>query len=72
MTWDYVETHWGELSKLVCERWSDLQQQEIAGINGNHDLFVAAITKRYGISETEAERELAELCARCDEFAGQV
>jgi len=60
MQWKDVEKKWPEYRDKVQDRWGELTTDELNEIAGSHELLVNKLQEKYGITQLQAERELAE------------
>ncbi len=60
MDWKDVEKKWATLRVKVQERWSDLTSEELDQIAGSYDRLVSKLQEKYGLTQQQAEHELAD------------
>jgi uncharacterized protein YjbJ (UPF0337 family) len=58
MKWDRIEGDWQQLKGNFKRRWRQLTNVDV--IAGNREQLVLNIGKRYGITTSEAEKQLAD------------
>jgi len=59
MNWDRVEGNWKKLSGKVREQWGKLTDDDLGVIEGRREILSGRIQEIYGISQDEAERQIA-------------
>jgi uncharacterized protein YjbJ (UPF0337 family) len=64
MNWDQIEGNWKQFTGKVKEQWGKLTDDDLAVINGKHDIMVGKVQERYGISKEVAEREVHDFVGR--------
>lgn len=57
MNQSIVEGQWNEVKGLVKSKWGQLTDDDLMRIDGNHDLLIATLQKRYGLEKSEAHKE---------------
>ena len=55
-----VKRSWKALRACVQERWDKLTREELDQIAGNYDRLIGKIQEKYGLTLTQAERELSD------------
>ena len=60
MSWDRIEGNWKQFKGKVKERWGKLTDDELDVIAGKKDQLSGKLQKAYGISEDEADRQIAD------------
>lgn len=60
MNMDQLEGNWKQLKGTIREKWGKLTDDDIAVINGKHDLLIGKIQERYGIARQEAQKQAEE------------
>ena len=58
--WNKIQGSWHQLSGSVKQRWGRLTDDDITESNGNRELLAGKIQNRYGIAQTEANRQIDE------------
>lgn len=64
MNWTLVESNWAQFQGTVKARWLNLDGDRLRAIAGNRASLLSAIQEVYGISRSEAEREIRGFEAR--------
>ena len=59
MQWDHIKRNWGEYKLNARTRWSRLTRGDLDRIAGNREQLVGKICEAYGMSEEEAQQQLA-------------
>lgn len=54
----YLKGHWNEVKGKAKERWGDLTDDDLDGIEGKRDHLIGTLQKRYGKARAEIEREV--------------
>lgn len=57
-TWDKVEGNWTEMKGHVKEQWGKLTDDDLLQIQGKRQQLVGKIQARYGVSLSEAEKQV--------------
>ena len=60
MSWDRIEGSWKQFKGKVKERWGKLTDDDLDVIAGERDQLSGKLQKAYGISEGEADRQIAD------------
>jgi uncharacterized protein YjbJ (UPF0337 family) len=58
MSWDRISANWAHWKGRVRERWGRLTDDQLAVVAGRRDQLTARIQESYGLTCTEAERQL--------------
>lgn len=53
-----LRTWWPELRGHVQQRWSRLNDEWLDEVDGRHDRLAERLREAYGVSETEADRQI--------------
>jgi uncharacterized protein YjbJ (UPF0337 family) len=64
MIWDRIEADWDRFRHAAKRRWDRLGEQQLQAIKGRRFLLAARIREIYGITATEAERQIGDWQAR--------
>ena len=64
MDWILVENNWPQFQGTVKARWLKLDGQQLQAIAGKRASLLSAIQEVYGISRSDAEREIRAFEAR--------
>ena len=64
MNWTLVESNWAQFRGTVKARWFKLDDGQLQSIAGQRASLLSAIQEVYGITRTEAEREIRAFEAR--------
>lgn len=64
MDWILVESNWAQFQGTVKARWLKLDGQQLQAIAGKRASLLRAIQEVYGISRSDAEREIRAFEAR--------
>jgi uncharacterized protein YjbJ (UPF0337 family) len=59
MNWDQVKGEWKQLKGSVRKQWGKLTDDDLDVIAGERERLAGVIQQRYGISQEEAERQIA-------------
>ena len=59
MKWERIESKWGEYKLNARMRWRRLSSEQLDRIAGNRQQLVGKICEAYGVSEEEAQLQLA-------------
>lgn len=59
-TWNRIQGNWTQFTGLVHRQWGKLTNDDLAQINGNRELLAGKIQNRYGIAQSEAQRQVDE------------
>lgn len=59
MNWDTIEGNWKQFKGKIKAKWGELTDDELDLIEGDRDILVGKLQKRYGIARDEAEKEVA-------------
>jgi uncharacterized protein YjbJ (UPF0337 family) len=57
--WERIQGDWKAWKGRLRERWGEITDDEWNVIAGRREQLVAQLQQRYGISEEEAERQVA-------------
>lgn len=60
MNWDTIEGNWKQFKGLAKERWGNLTDDQLDVIAGKREQLAGRIQEAYGVSLTEAEKQLSE------------
>ena len=60
MEWERIEAAWPDYGKRAQRRWDRLSPQDVAAAAGNRSRLLEGIVQRYGVTASEAERQLAQ------------
>lgn len=55
-----LKGEWNHLKEAVKQKWTDLTDDDLNHIEGNHDKLVGRVQERYGHSKQDAERDVDE------------
>lgn len=58
MTWDRIAGNWAHWKGRVRERWGRLTDDDLARVAGRREQLAGRIQKAYGLTRTDAERQL--------------
>lgn len=58
MSWNHIENNWKNLKSAIQKNWPSLTDEDINEINGNRDLLISTIQKKYFSSINDAETEV--------------
>lgn len=58
MNWDIVEGNWKQLTGKAKQRWGKLTDDDLVQIHGKREQLIGRIQERYGLSRSDADREL--------------
>jgi uncharacterized protein YjbJ (UPF0337 family) len=58
MDWGRISGNWAHWRGQIQQRWGRLTNDQLDAIGGQRDELVRAIQETYGISGTEAQRQL--------------
>lgn len=56
--WDKIAGNWQQLKGHVQREWGEFTDDEIDQIEGRRDVLMGKVRERYGVSDTEAERQV--------------
>ena len=59
-TQNIVEGKWNELKGKVQQKWGKLSNDDLDKINGSRTELLGRIQKNYGLTQADAEKELAD------------
>ena len=59
MKWERIERNWSEYKFNARTRWRRLTREQLDRIAGNREQLVGKICEAYGMSEAEAQLQLA-------------
>ncbi|HEY3077526.1 MAG TPA: general stress protein CsbD [Burkholderiales bacterium] len=59
MKWERIEGNWSEYKLNARTRWGRLSRVELDRIAGNREQLVGKICEAYGMSQEEAQQQLA-------------
>ena len=59
MQWERIERNWSEYKLNARTRWRRLTREQLDRIAGNREKLVGEICEAYGMSEAEAQLQLA-------------
>jgi hypothetical protein len=65
--WDRIQRDWQLYRPSARRRWQKLSDGDLELTAGNRQLLVRTIERRYGVSGTEAERQVDLFAERCSE-----
>lgn len=60
MNWDSIAGKWKQYSGEVKKRWGNLTDDELMQIKGDRKILAGKIQAKYGITKTEAHKEVDE------------
>jgi uncharacterized protein YjbJ (UPF0337 family) len=60
MNWHQIEGKWAQFRGQMKEKWGQLTDDELDLIAGNRDKLIGKLQEKYGLTKTEAERQLEE------------
>lgn len=55
MNTDILKGHWKIAKGKIKEAWGDLTDDEISKVEGNYDVLVGTVQKKYGYSKEKTE-----------------
>ncbi len=58
-TKDTLQANWAEIGPMLRKRWGKISEDEVIQINGNTEVLVKVLRKRYGYGKTQAEIEIS-------------
>jgi len=58
MSWANIETNWENYKSKVHQHWPLLNRFDLDSVNGDRDLLIKIIVKRYGMSEDLANNDI--------------
>lgn len=58
MKWKDVQTDWLNYRETIREKWTEITDEDIDGINGDRALLEERIVERYGKSPEEAKADI--------------
>ena len=61
--WNQVAGNWKQFTGGVQEKWGELTNDDMDEINGERRQLVGKIQERYGIAQSEAEKQVDEWAA---------
>lgn len=59
MDWDRAAGDWTQFKGLLKEQWGNLTDDDLTKVAGKRQQLVGCLQERYGLSETQAEQEIA-------------
>ena len=59
MKWERIEHNWSEYKLNARRRWRRITREQLDRIAGNREQLAGKICEAYGMSEAEAQLELA-------------
>jgi len=68
MNWTIAENNWRQFKGRVRARWMRLDEQQLALIAGKRPQLLKCIQDTYGLSRSEAEREVRAFEMRNDGY----
>jgi uncharacterized protein YjbJ (UPF0337 family) len=60
MNWDQIEGNWKQLTGIAKEQWGKLTDDHLEAMAGQRDRMAGKIQELYGISKSDAEKQLVE------------
>ena len=60
MKWDDIKTQWMQLKGSAKQRWGKFTDDDLDYVDGTRDRLVSRLQQKYGMTETEAERQADE------------
>ena len=60
MNWDTIEGNWKQFKGSAKERWGNLTDDQLDVVAGKREQLAGRIQEAYGVSVTEADRQLSE------------
>ena len=63
MDWKDAAQHWPALAGAASTRWPELDQDDIAAVDGRHDALRSLLVEKLEITPSEADEEIAALVA---------
>ena len=63
---DVLSGKWKQLKGEIKRRWGRLTDDDLTEVEGEWDKLVGKVQERYGHERDRIERELDEVCSRCD------
>ncbi|MBB6093868.1 uncharacterized protein YjbJ (UPF0337 family) [Povalibacter uvarum] len=64
MNWTLAENHWPQFKGRVRARWIKLEDEQLSAIAGKRAELLKVLQSTYGISRSDAEREIRAFEAR--------
>jgi uncharacterized protein YjbJ (UPF0337 family) len=58
MSWGHIQAHWKEFQVLAKQRWSRLNDDDVARIKGHRERLIACLQERYGYGREQAQQEV--------------
>lgn len=58
MNKDIIQGKWKEIKGQLKQKWAELTDDDITGMQGNYDELEGLLQKRYGYAKEDAEREI--------------
>ena len=62
-----IQGKWKQLKGAVREKWGELTEDDLEGIQGNRQRLIGRIQERYGKTKEAAEREVDDWFDRLEE-----
>jgi uncharacterized protein YjbJ (UPF0337 family) len=60
MKWDRIAANWQQVKSSVQEHWQRLTEDDLDRIGGRKDQLINRLQARYGLTRTEANRQVEE------------
>ena len=54
-----IKGNWNQIKGKVKEKWGELTNDELDRIDGKADQLVGAVQKSYGLSQEQAQKDVA-------------
>jgi hypothetical protein len=58
MNWSEIEGRWEPMKALLESYWHELNEGDLARIDGKRDVLAQVLRERYGLDADEAERAI--------------
>jgi len=55
MNWSEIEAQWEQMKALLASHWHELNEEDIALINGKRDVLAQLLQERYNLGVSQAE-----------------
>jgi uncharacterized protein YjbJ (UPF0337 family) len=60
MHWDEVSGNWKQMRGAIKNLWGELTDDDLTAIDGDREKLLGRLQERYGMTEEDAERQVAE------------
>ena len=64
MQWSTIEERWREYVAAAKLQWGKLSEEQISRTRGNREFVTKRVQEAYGLTSSEAERQIADWQAR--------